>query len=484
MSLTADVAVAAAERVEKSAGPAAGLALFRRLASNASGTELRARAILGGLRCAIPVRDLGAIRDLALLWQTVDEGVWDGIFVACKDLWRAGLGVCAVNVAHAEMTRLVTARALYMYARALDVAGDSRAAPAFRAAFERAEKEGANALMHTCRVRRAAWLACAPETLSEAIEEAKKVSVAETTRPERLVLARILLRSPSRFARASAIGLLDDLVSRAGGLDDLARRALVLAARHADDMADDLTPLEVDRLLALFARESIAKEAAPVRDAIRAIDRLARAKEKKSDAELDAALALAARSDPELAILHARARDILRGRFEPALAASTLAERPVLGAGSYPLWTAMLDAVVALRDSAWPRAAHALRWLADVAERGERTPPSLWSIAQAALGTDDVEVRAVAGRLVAAMMKVTSAAPPRGWLGLAQALTACGMNELATVARRSAALAKEPGAVEALVLALTRSGWALAESGDRTRALERLREARSLSTGA
>ena len=317
-----------------------------------------------------------------------------------------------------------------------------------------------------------------------AIEEAKKVTVAEASRAERLVLARVLLRSPSRFARTSAIDLLDALVtaSASGAPDKLGQRALVLAARHADDLADDLTPLEVDRLVALFSREPIAKQVVRVRDAVRAIDRLARAKTTKGDADFESALADAARSDPELSVLHARARDILRGRFEPAIASASLIDGPVLGAGTHPLWTAMLDAVVALRDSAWPRAANAVRWLAEAAERGERMPPPLWTIAQTALGTDDAEVRGVTGRLVAAMMKSTTAAPPRGWLGLAHALGACGMNELATTARRSAALAKEPGAVEALALALTRMGWQLAESGDRARAIERLREARALAS--
>ena len=482
MSLTADVAVSAAERLERSAGPGPGLAVWRRLASTASGKELRGRAILGGLRCATAVHDLDAIRDLGMLWKTVDEGVWDGIFAACKDLKRAGLGMCAIELAHAELQRLRTARALYTYARCLDVAGDPRAAAAFGDALERAKKEGATALSHTCRVRRAAWLARSPETLSEAIEEAKKVTVAEATRAERLVLARVLLRSPSRFARSSAIGLLDDLVTSSVAGDKLGPRALVLAARHADDFADDLTPLEVDRLIALLSREPIAKEVLRVRDAVRAIDRLARAKDQKSEADFEAALADAARTDPELGVLHARARDILRGRFEPAIPSFVLAERSALRASAHELWTSILDAVVALRDGAWPRAAHAARSLADAAERGERMPSPLWTIAQTALDTGDTEVRGATGRLVAAMMKTTSAAPPRGWLGLAHALAACGMNELATTARRSAALAKEPGAAEALALALTRSGWQLAESGERSLAIERLREARALAT--
>lgn len=490
MSLAADVAVGAAERLERSAGPGPGLKVWRRLAANAASAELRGRAILGGLRCAIAVRDLGAIRDLAQLWrtvETVDPALWDGVFATCKDMWRSGLGVCATDLACSEVKRAPTTRALYAYARCLDVAGDPKATAAFADALASAEQEGASRYVRVCRVRHAAWLARAAGTLSAAIEEAKRVVVADATPAERLVLARVLLRSPSRFARASAIGMLDDVVSAAvaananASMMALARRALGLAARHADDMNDELTPLEVDRLTALFSREPFTKPLLRVRDVVRAIDRLARANEKKSDAEMEAALADAARVDPELAILHHRARDILSGRFEahqpdePSTTSSTSA---------HPQWTALLDAVVAMRDEAWARSAHALRRLAELAERGQRVPPHVWSTAQAALGSGDAEVRAVAGRLVAAMMKTTTAAPPRGWLALAQALAVVGMDDLATTARRAAAVAKEPGAADALALTLTRSGWQHALAGDRSQALERLREAKALSSAA
>ena len=355
---------------------------------------------------------------------------------------------------------------------------------AFAVALALAEQEGATRLVNACRVRRAAWLSRSADTLAAAIEDAKRVSLEGAAPAERLVVARVLLRAPSRFARASAIGLLDELVL-AGAVAGanaapatLARSALVLAARHADDLNDELTPLEADRLVALFSREPIAKDMVRVRDAVRAIARLARAKEQRNELELEAALEDAARSDPELAILHQRARDILRGRFEAHESARTSA---------HPQWTALLDAVVAMRDEAWPRTAHALGRLTDSigrAPRGAvdaRLPPHAWTIAQAALTTNDAEVRMAAGRLVAAMMKVTTATPPRGWLGLAHALAASGEDDLATTARRGAALAKEAGANEALALALTRKGWQLAQAGDSAKAIERLREARSLS---
>ena len=490
MSLAADVAVGAAERLERSAGPGAGLKVWKRLAANAASAELRGRAILGGVRCAVAVRDLGAIRDLSLLWQTVetvDTALWDGVFAACKAMWRAGLGVCATDLACSEIKRARTARGLYAYARCLDVAGDPKATAAFGDALAAAESEGSMRYARGCLIRHVAWLGRSPETLGAAIEEAKRVVIADATPAERLVIARVLLRSPSRFARASALGMLDDVVGGAAGASAgaeatrLARRALALAARHADDRNDELTPLEVDRLVALFSREPFAKELTRVREVLRAIDRLARASEKKSDSEMQAALADAARADPELEDLHRRAREILAGRFEPHEASSASSQPVGHHEACHPQWTALLDAVVAMRDEAWPRAANALRRLAELAERGQRLPPHGWTTAQAALGSSDTEVRAVAGRLVAAMTKTTTGAPPRGWLGLAQALAVVGMNELSTTARRSAAIAKEAGAADALALTLTRSGWQLALAGERSQALERLREAKALS---
>lgn len=476
MSLASDVAVAAAERVERSAGPGAGLKVWRRLASNATSAELRGRAVLGGLRCASKVGDESALRDLSLLWRTVDaadETLWDGVFRAMKELRRAGQGAAASELARSEVIRARTARGLYAYARCLDVAGEPRAADAFAEALAFAEKDGAKRFVRVCRVRRAAWLARSAETMSEAIDEAKRVDAAECSPAEKLVLARVLLRSPSRFARASAIGLLDEIMTTAGAAPKLTSRALLLAARHADDMNDELSALEGDRLVALFSREAIAKEMTRVRGAVVAIERLARAKERKSEADFEAALSDAARVDPELGVLHQRARDILRGRFEAHAAGPSAA---------HPQWTALLDAVVAMRDVAWPRTAHALRVLAEAAERGTRLPPHAWTVSQAALGVDDAEVREVAARVVATMMKTTTASPPRGWLGLANALSACGREDLATTARRGAALAKEPGAEDALSLALVREGWQLASSGDRMRAIERLREAKSVAT--
>lgn len=467
MRLAASVAIAAAERVERTGGPRAGLAVWRRLADTATTVELRAAAILAGLRCAASLRDLEALANLSRLWETVDEGVWERpLFAVCKELSRTGLHVPATDLAASEVRRMRTARGLYLYARCLDVAGDARAAAAFEEAAERAAREGAADVEHASRVRRAVCLARVKETAAAAIEEAKRVDAAAASPREKLALARVLLGAGSRFVRASALGLLDDLV--AGPDAALRRRALVVAATFADDRADAVTPLEMDRLLAIFAREPVAKDAARAHEALRASHRLASARD---DDAFEAALSEAARTLPDLEPLHRRARDILAGRFEPRDAP------PSPGP-----WGAILDVVAALRDEAWPRAVDALRRLAEAAERRERLPPQAFGVAQQALATDAADVRGAAGRLVAALV-AEGAVPPRGWIGLANALSAAEMESLAETARRRAAIAREPGAADALGLALTRAAWRSFAEGDRARAIARLREAKALARG-
>jgi hypothetical protein len=252
-----------------------------------------------------------------------------------------------------------------------------------------------------------------------------------------------MLCSPSRFVRATAISVLD----------------VRSCARHAEEMGERLTPLEMDRLLAALA---VLPEA---RDALRVADRIDR------DPDLDAAIAAAATRMPRLEEQHTRAREILKGRFEPQ-------RDPI----DEP-WSLVLDVAAALRDSAHARAAVALRMLAEREERGAWSPVQVWTVAEVALACEDAEVRGVAGRLAASRMaRGACVPPPRGWLGLATALANAGMSEPAELARRAAVAAKESGAADALVVTLTKAGWALARSGERGRALARLREAKEISS--
>lgn len=467
MSVAGNVAVAVAERVEKTGGPKAGLVAWKTLAQNSAAAEVRGRAILSALRCAVALREPAPVKELASLWETVDRGVWDAeLYALCKEMAKQRLP--AIELAHAEVRRHRSARALYAYARCFDVAGDPRAAAAFADAIERAEKEGNIELVTAARVRRAAWLAKSWDTLDAAIEEAKRIDLNVARPADRIVLAKILLFSPSRFVRAGAIGALDLLVT---GLDAaLAARALLVCARFADDAAPALTSLEIDRLSAIFGREAVTKVAEGAKSAFFASVKLAQA---KSEDVLVDAMKSALEIAPEIAPLNSRAQDVLRGRYEPFVAIPSDRATAAL----------LLDAAVALRDGPPPRAAATLRMLAEKAERGERIPPRAFSLAEVALASEDAELRGVAARLVKAMMeRPRPCAPPRGFLGLANALALAGMEDLAGTVRRAAALWREPGAAESLALALTRSGWQLASAGDRRQAIARLREAKALAS--
>ena len=478
MNVAASVAIAVAERVERTGGPRAGLVAWKTLAGNTADGQARGKAILAALRCALALRDEGAFAELTTLWPSVDRGVWDvPIATLCKELVHAGFLPRAIALAETESRRHPTARALYCHARCLDVARDAAAAEVFREAIVRAEKEGANDIEVSSRVRRAAILARSWETMEEALEEARRVDLARVSASARLLVARVLLRSPSRFVRAGAIGILDEIICSEEAA--LATRALTLVARWADDAGDTLTPLESDRLVALFGRERVANVAPNAKEIARTLERLARSKDEETlRAALDEAVLVA----PELAPLHERMNDILGGRFEVAeepveVAPADARERRVLRHAQ------ILDVVAAMRDRAPARAARTMRLLAEAEEAGEHLPLEILSVVQAALGYDDDELREAAAHVAAVRLRrASTGAPARGFAVLADTLASVGMADLARTARRAAVVAKEPGAAESLGTSLAREGWELARTHDRARAVEKLREAKALLT--
>src|SRR5260221_11295660 len=120
MGIVDEMAIAAAERVERGGGATAGLFAWRKLAETAGSAETRGRAIVNAWRCAGTLRDVDAIHQLCAQWETVDAGDFDDdIVVLCKELARGGLLVPATAVAHAEARRRGSALARYLYARCL-----------------------------------------------------------------------------------------------------------------------------------------------------------------------------------------------------------------------------------------------------------------------------------------------------------------------------------------------------------------------------
>lgn len=442
MSVAGTIALRACEQVELRYGPRAGLVAWKTLAQSSNDAEVRAKALTGGIRCGVALRDGDAVGELIGLWPSIARGDWP-VANLVRDLARAKMTSEATSLAQAEATRHRTALSLYTYARALDVARDPRAVEPLRETIERAEKEGNGRIAMAARARLVTLLARSWETLGEALVEAAKLDPKEVADP--IELARVLLFSGSRFTRAAAIGILADSAKS----DDIEvrLRARRLAARYADEAADAITPLERDRLSA-FLKDALDQRLAP-------------------DVE-------------------ERARDILRGRYEVP---KEEVPAPPKDARARRLFRhdEILDVVVALRDGAPARAARSLLSLALALEAGERLPREALAVAHAALTTrapsslSERELVDVAIRIIRCwLVKPSYAAPPRGYLALADALLDAEQPDLALLARRAAAARKENGALASLATTLARVGWAAAAGDDRAHAIRLLREAKAL----
>jgi hypothetical protein len=483
MSVAGSLALAVAERVERTAGTRAGLVAWRTLAGNAADAEVRGRALVAALRCAVELRDRDVVNELVALWKSVDRGVWDAAIIGlCKAMAKADLLTAAVDLAAVEARCRRSARVLYLHARCLELArgagsprttADAEIVAILEDTIRRAENEGARDVERAARVRRAAILARSWPTRSAAVEEAQRVDLPSAPVDLRLTTVRVLLGAPSRFVRALALDALDGLVTEGGRAAD---RALRVAARFADDGGASLSGLEVDRLLALFGRDHAAKIAPRAREQARRLGAIATASDGRAREDAIAAVVAA---DPALAPSLTRVREILQGRFEVAEPRGTPPADPE--ARRHFRQAEILDLVVALRDSRPASAVRALRSLADAAAAGERLPSSALAAGERALASEDAGVRLAAGALFEALLRHPGVRrAPGGFLSLGAALLAAGFEDAALRARRSAVAAREPGASEALGTMLARGGWELARAGDRAAAIARLREAKRI----
>ncbi len=489
MSLAADVALGAVERVRKSLGPKAGLLAYRTLATNAADAETRGRATLAGLGCALELGDADAAGALVALYSTATaaagrlEADVRVLVLAMLRRGRAagaagdgGWALAAAGLAALESARCARARAAYLHARCLECVGDPvAAAGALRVAEERARVEGADDIVQSARALRVALL-------HETGAHDRAIALAGTL-TLRALPAELLLRlapsglaSESRFTRATWLGELAELAQRRAASEAaIAARALAIACGHADRLGLALTPLEEDRLHAMFAKLADEGRGARLGARLRAARALGVAA-RTGDAA--AALhALGADEDPVAAACVRRALDVVSGRFEPRV------EREPGSAAQIAI-----TACAALRDRDLPRAAAALARLALTLEAAPPAArPPAWEAAYLGLFADSEAVRRDALAVVAAMLRLRVPLPSRGGLALARACRAVSEEESPGIAAellRLAALAREPGASEAHFEHARELGWRAAQAGDRDVALRWLREAQRASGSA
>ena len=464
-SLLDAIALGAAEKIWKTAGPRAGLIAYRNLLSQ-DADATRATAILRGMDCAMEAGDEQAAFSFAESWGFVLRGDHaDDVVRSAARLSARGF----LRTAHLLLSREHERRHAPLVAYVLGKVSAQRGLPgdalaAFEACVETGRAAGKKlpaqvaALVAAATVEVARTRAREPETATLALELARKVDATLLLPRQRLELARLLLMSKSRFERAGAISQMVDVARLTPGL---APRAARYAAAHADRTGHSLTPLEADRVKAALACHPDASCAALAATRLESL---------RNAVGTAAALAEERRImvDPELAPLVVKAKAVLAGGSGPP-AADTATPHVRLTCAS-------LAAIAQLRRGALDTVT--LGKVRDLASADVRPfPRAALTLAWLALASKDRTLHPAASELCGRALSL-HVATPRGLLPLAALLAERGQDELAQKALRLAVLRDEPNAGERLErLLVTRAKSALAR-GDRASAMSLLSEAR------
>lgn len=473
MSFGGDVALAAAERARRTLGPKVGLASYRALAENSAESETRGRATLEALRCAIEVADDAAISAMVGLYASIDSGkLSDEAVELSLLLEKRGRALEAASLSSLEAARSPRARSMYVHARFLERTGDLGALEAYARAEAHAEKEGLDDFVQSARARRVALLYERGSREAALVLEKRLVLSALPTSLA-LRLAAHGLVSPSRFARASWLSEIDRRCRAPETTPDERAELLRVACVHADRAGHTLTPLEADRLLALFANLGDTVLGAKLGARLRAFTDL-RAAASDARAPSEVKRVLESLGDVGTGALQ-RAIDVVSGRFEPKVA---LPEGDPVGLA--------VAAVAALRDLDQARAEASLVALVRTlpsAAPGKRGPS--WEAATLGLANDSESVRRAAldvvRTLVASGAALPSVSPGRGGVAVARGCRAAGDDALAVSVLSLAVDAREEGATSALFETARELAWREASAGHPSEALALLARAKRLA---
>lgn len=238
--------LAGAKRIETAAGARAGLHAYRALAERAPSADT-ALAHLAAMRCAAEVGDDPAFHRLLLTWPSQPGPHIERVTALAHRLALQNKSNLARILLEAERSRWsdadrnAPAAGIALYLAAALAPGEGRGE-----LLRRLGATTADAGLAAKATLRLAELACAKGQTAVAADAARGIQVETST--ERVRRAELALLSGSRFARAAAFGDLADLVPH----DENA--AIRTAIRGLCCLLPVLTPLEEDRVRAVFAR--------------------------------------------------------------------------------------------------------------------------------------------------------------------------------------------------------------------------------------
>lgn len=464
-SLLDAIALAAADKIAKTAGARAGIVAYRNLlAQEAEAT--RAAAVLRGIDCAVEAGDEQAAYSFAESWSTVRAGDWGSdVVLGAARLEARGFLRTAHLLLSRERERRNDPRVAYALGKVSGrrgMSGDALAAfescLAFNGGTTSVAREAA-AVIAAATVRVARARARDPRTNDDALGMARSVDPSLLSPGDRLQLARVLLGSKSRFERASALSMLVDVARISPAL---APRAATYAARHADRMGHALTPLEADRLRAALAAHPNVKEG-----------ELAARRLESLQGGTGAAAALSEErrimADPALQPIVVKAKAVLAGGSGPR---TTTADSPL----GERLTDASLAAMADLRRGTLH--AGTLAQIAELASGNLRPfPRAALTLAWLALAGSDATLYPAAIAMAERAL-VLDTRPPRGMLPLATLLAQRGAHDVAERALRLAVLRGEETAAARLSRLLVDRAKRALHRGNRAAALAFLSEAR------
>lgn len=456
MTFGEELALAGAARIRRSAGPRAGLIAYRALARRLDGG--RTPATLAALELAVELDDQAAFGELVELWSTAEGDGLREIAGLVRTLDGKRENASLLRLLRAECARLPRALTLYFLARAAEPSraeGDhGESDRAYDEAAALAARTGDARLALLARARHSLSLSRRPDHRARAVLLARGLDpakISELPADLRIGVARLLLDAPSRFTRATGLGILDEVAKTEGPYRE---RALAVAADFTDGAGHRASPLERDRLLAILSRDpDEARRVAVSKLVLRAF----------AWSEIDAAPPARAAEQ----ILQAEP-----GRLDEVLRAREVLENraPSRRSDGDP----GVEVVAALRAGRLADATVALERMQSTRALPTLVHRTAWAAVLEALGNDATHLAAegLFRRLVA-----RGAAPRHGFLAYAARLS----GETRMLALRQAHRSGEPGAKERLERALVAAALETYRQGKREDTLTRLREAKAIA---
>ncbi|MEI7893459.1 MAG: hypothetical protein WCI05_10220, partial [Myxococcales bacterium] len=405
----------------------------------------------GVLRCAVRLNDQATVRGWCGTWKKLAWGPhFEDIAELCLELSGRGQDSLAAELSKAEAERMATPRALYLAARCVERTGDMTTGLDWvQQAAERGLRDGDEQVAIAAQALKVAWQGRVDD--DSAVSDASTLDLSKVPKELLAEVVSAKRRASSRFVRASAIAALEALATES----PWAESAMLLAARHADELGDRLTSLERDRVAAVLAHWKDQAQRTLALERLQLGADLAAASPEERGKLFEEALGSSSATSLEVA------RCVLRG--QPLLGVSSVVS-PALRAAGHLVAGANAEAADALREL-----------LGNVPL--DASAPT-WTATRLALLSHDDGLVALGGQVAKELTRTVVAPSGQRWSNLARHVEASGALETAVPVWRKGVEQGETEAREGLQEALARLGHWCAGKGERGRALELLREAK------